>query len=389
MRRWRAVLVGAIAVVGAGRQGRASVIASDAFAYPTGSVAGQTGGTGWAGGWTTGQSAAFVVGPALGTSLGIGETGGALQVTGSGRVFRKLDLAAGSPAATAGLVASHTAMFFGTIDGIGVPGTTVWVGMIVSGGSANAGDETQYHLYDGARTDATSLALGDQNKDGEAVAMLRGGNVAQWGFERTCGHSACTAGTAAGYFATNPVVGFGGTHWSVTRFVFGATTTEITMWRDPAPGATDPADASALVLTPFGGGTAAQRIVVPAMFFDTIAPNASGNFNYVVDEIRIATTFAELGGGGTTVGNDAGAVDAGTVMADGGATADGGASDAALAAGDAAPNAETGAAHGCGCAASGGSSAGELVGGLSVLAIVLRRRRREPTRASISAAAED
>jgi MYXO-CTERM domain-containing protein len=267
-------------------------------------------------------------------------------------------------------------MFFGTIDGIGVPGTTVWVGMIVSGGTANAGDETQYHLYDGARTDATSLALGDQNKDGEVVAMLRGGNVAQWGFERTCGHSACTTGTAAGYFATNPVVAFGGTHWSVTRFVFGATTTEITMWRDPAPGSTDPADASALVLTPFGGGTAAQKIVVPALFFDTIAPNASGNFNYVVDEIRIATTFAELGGGGMTVGNDAGAVDAGAAAADGGLAVDGGgaSSDAMLTLGDAGPNAAAGAPAGCGCAASRQPSVVELLGGLGLLALLWRRR---------------
>ena len=258
------------------RPASATVIAEESFGYTSGqTINAQNGGSGWAGGWITGQTSGFMSVAAISGAPAIGQTGGAMQVSASGRVFRKIDLSSGSPAALAGLVASHSAMFFGTIDGIGASGTTVWIGMLVAGGSGSSGDETQYHLYDGARTDSTSLALGDQNKDGEAVAMLRGGNVADWGFERTCDHATCIGGAGAGngYWATSPAVPFGGTHWSVTRLVFGASTTAITMWRDPTPGSVTPPDTSALALTPFNGGSAATTSIVPAMFFDTIAPN--------------------------------------------------------------------------------------------------------------------
>ena len=202
--------------------------------------------------------------------------------------------------------------------------------------------------------------------------MLRGGNVADWGFERTCSHSGCTAGD--GYFGTTV---FGGTHWSVTRFVFSATTTEITMWRDPTPGSLDPSDASALTLTPFGGGAAVQRVVVPALFFDTIAPNANGNHAFFVDEIRIATTFAELGG--SVVGTDAGTptvdaampgVDAAMPRVDA-AAADAGAIDATTRR-DAGATAPSPSAT-CGCATSSTHGPFSV---LLVLALVTWRRVR-------------
>jgi hypothetical protein len=285
----RLAMAGVLASVFVTASASATVIAQDSFAYSQGqSVNAQSGGSGWAGAWITGQSGAFTAVGAIPGAPAIGQTGGAMQVSGSGRIFRKLDLSPGSPAALAGLVQSHSAMFFNQINGIGAPGTTVWVGMLINGGNSSSNSETQYHLYDGARTDPTSLGLGDQNKDGEAVAMLRGGGIPNWGFERTCGHSNCST-TADGYWATNPVFLFGGTHWSVSRFVFKANTTEITMWRDPNPGNQPPADNSALALTPYSGGSATFTTVVPAMYFDTIAPNANGNYNYEVDEIRIGT----------------------------------------------------------------------------------------------------
>lgn len=384
----------------------ADVIAEETFSYaPGATVNGQSGGTGWSGAWITGQPSAFMSAAAISGGPSIGATGGAMQVLASGRIFRVIDTSAGSPAVRAGVVEPHAAMFFGTLNGIGVPGTTVWVGVLVSGGSGASGAETQYHLYEGARTDATSLALGDSNKDGEVIAVLRGGNVADWGFERTCNHSACGGGAPDGYFATSPAVPFGGTHWSVTRLVFHATTTDVTMWRDPTPGAVDPTNASALALTPFSGGAAVQTTTVPALHFDTVTPNASGNFNYFIDEIRITTTFAELSGGMVTPMPDAGSttdagaigidasslVDGGTssdggtsprdaaTTTDGGSTTDAGATTDASAARDAAADASTGAPQtaSCACRASGRdpSAPRSIVLVIGVLALVVRRRR--------------
>jgi len=380
---------------------RADLIAEESFVYVAGTtVDGQTGGSGWSGPWRTGQTSFFTASAAITGAPAVGETGGAMRISGSGRIFRAIDTSAGSPAAVAGLVQSHAAMFFGTIDGLGAPGTTVWVGMLVTGGSGTSGDETQYHFYDGARTDASSLALGDMNKDGEVVAMLRGGGVADWGFERTCSHSTCSGPTAGGFWSTTP---FGGTHWSVTRYVFGASTTDITMWIDPAPGTTPPDDASAVLLTPFGGGTAVRTTSVPPMFFDTIAPNASGDFGYAVDEIRIGTTFADLSGGvigpvdggvptdagggadaggatdGGTAGTDAGSMgtDAGTTPTDSGTpTGDAGTGHA-----DASADGGTGvASSGCGCTVPGNEGAlhgsGVAVCAALGAACVARRRKR-------------
>jgi len=325
LRRTALALFPAFALLTTATAAHATLIAQDSFSYPAGqTVNGLNGGSGWSGAWITGQSAIFTASGAIAGVPSIGQTGGAMSISGAGRIFRKIDLSAGSAAAQAGLIVSHSAMFFGSIDGIGAPGKTVWVGMLVGGGSGNPNEETQYHLYDGARTDSASLKLADLNKDGEVVAMMRGGGLPNLGFERTCAHSTCVGGSAQGYWATNPKALFGGSHWSVTRYVFNAASTDITLWWDPAPGATPP-DTVAVPLTPYGGGSAVTTTSVPPLYFDTIAPNADGNYNYQVDEIRIGTTFADLAVGGAVGGG--GGPDAGGPVVDGGGpvgTSDGG-----------------------------------------------------------------
>ena len=71
-------LAAAIALCAATPLAMAAIIASDNFDYATGEVAGQNGGSGWAGSWTANTGVTQVVTP--GTSLG---GGNALQVTGN------------------------------------------------------------------------------------------------------------------------------------------------------------------------------------------------------------------------------------------------------------------------------------------------------------------
>src|SRR5260221_8316571 len=72
------------------RSAGATLLAEEQFAYQAGqSINGLTGGTGWQGGWVTGQANAFVGDPAINGAPAIGEAGGATLVEGSGRVFRR------------------------------------------------------------------------------------------------------------------------------------------------------------------------------------------------------------------------------------------------------------------------------------------------------------
>src|SRR5262249_36766645 len=113
-----AVLASILCTAGAAR---ATLIAEETFSYSAGqTVNGLSGGTGWSGGWITGQPGAFTTVGAIAGGPAINATGGAMKFSSmDGRIFRPIDLSAGSAAAQAGLIKSHSAMFFGTIDGIG------------------------------------------------------------------------------------------------------------------------------------------------------------------------------------------------------------------------------------------------------------------------------
>jgi len=83
-------LVAALALITFAPLSLASVIASDNFDYGAGEVAGQNGGSGWAGAWSASTAATQVVAP--GTTL---SGGNALQVSGNNNsvAYRQLDSA--------------------------------------------------------------------------------------------------------------------------------------------------------------------------------------------------------------------------------------------------------------------------------------------------------
>jgi hypothetical protein len=277
----------------------AGLIASESFDGNTGTLAGQSGGSGWNGAWVTGQTAVFQV-QAAGLTGGFGSSGGSLLFDGSAaapgtgaRVFRQLDLGPSSPADMAGLVESTMTRYNGTQPALGKPGTTVWLGVVFHGGTAGNGIAgvqylDQVHLYNGATTSPSALSQGDNNKDGEALAIGRGNGNTAWNYERTCAHDACPNGSmsSSGYVSTVTMDSL--THWVVMRFVFvSSATTQITMWLDPAPGSSDPSDVSALSL----GGQ--QLVSVTALHFSWIELGGQTS-RFSFDEIRLATTFIEL-----------------------------------------------------------------------------------------------
>lgn len=288
----------------------ATVIASDSFACAGTTQAGQGEGVGFGGNWIDDAAEDLVFAPqanSLAAPAGMPVLGGALFYDGvllqaghplashyGARIYRDLDVSAGSTAATLGLLESHTT-YFGTQQlGVGVPGTTLWLGFLLNGGSAGNGVAglqylAQVHLYDGLNL--ATLSADDNNKDGEALAIGRGNGNTQWNVERTCSHSPCGAVTSSvGY--VSGVNMDGQTHWAVLRFDFAsAATTQMTFWLDPVPGAVAPDPSSALTLT---GGL--KTVSMPGMHFNWIEFGGQSS-TFTLDELRLATTFADLATG--------------------------------------------------------------------------------------------
>ncbi len=282
----------------------AALLASESFSYAPGALNGQAGGSGWTGAWTTGQPSVFVV-QASSLPSGAGGLGGALFVDGSkavagtgARILRMLATDPSSAAWSAGVVESTQTKFQGRQLAYGTPGTTVWFGAAVNGGTAGNGIAglqylAQFHFYDGPTLTPGALALGDNNKDGETIAIGRGNGNTVWNYERTCAHDVCPNGStsSSGYLST---VTFGNTtRWLVMRFDFvSATTTNITTWLDPAPGRSTPTSATAMTV-------AGQQVVpVTGLHFNCVEMGGQTS-QFSFDEVRFATTFAELSGNAT------------------------------------------------------------------------------------------
>jgi len=282
----------------------AALLASESFGYAPGALTGQAGGSGWTGAWVTGQPNVFVV-QASSLTSGAGQSGGALffdgskAVAGTGaRIFRALATDPASAAWAAGVVESTLTKFNGKQLAYGAPGTTVWFGAAVNGGTAGNGVAglqylAQFHFYAGATTTPGALALGDNNKDGEAIAIGRGNGNTVWNYERTCAHDVCPNGStsSSGYLST---VTFGNTtRWLVMRFDFTSPTiTNVTTWLDPAPGALPPTTASALTI-------AGQQVVpITGLHFNWVEMGGQTS-QFTFDEVRFATSFAELSLNGT------------------------------------------------------------------------------------------
>lgn len=274
----------------------AIVVAADSFCA-TGSLLNQSSGVGFSDVWQTSnqyQNAFVVQAGALPVGAsGLTTYGGSLNFDATGlgngaRIYRPLDLSAGSPAGKAGLVEMAQTFFGNQQAALGVPGTTVWIGLLANGSAAMGnqdGYDTQTHLFLGVNKN--QFNQGDFNKDGESLAIGRGNQNHQWNVETTCSHTVCGPGQTGGFLGQT-LFGDGKTHWAVLRFKFTANGTDTTMWIDPTPGANDPADASAQV----------GPVNLAAFHFNWIelggAPDAQAGF----DEYVIATTFADLSTGG-------------------------------------------------------------------------------------------
>jgi len=278
---------------------RAALLASESFTDSPGQLAGRGTGPGWIGPWVTGQPTVFIE-QAPGLSGGLGSSGGLLffdgshAVAGTGaRALRSLDLGPTSAAAVAGMVEDVTTRYNGVQPALGKPGTTVWLGVAFNGGTAGSGLSglqylDQVHLYNGATTTASALAAGDNNKDGEALAIGRGNGNTVWNYERTCAHDNCPNGStsSAGYLSS--VTFNSATHWLVMRFDFvSATSTQISTWLDPAPGTTVPTNASALTVAGL------QVVSVTGLHFNWIELGGQTS-QFSFDEVRLATTFGDL-----------------------------------------------------------------------------------------------
>jgi len=299
----------------------AHLLASDSIACGGTTQVGQGGGVGWSGTWIadSGQNAVFA--PAQGSLVsptGLSTLGGSLNYIGTGlnsngaRIYRPLDVAAASPAGMLGLTDSHTTFFGDQQFGYGTPGTTVWLGFLLNGGSAGNGISgvqylAQVHLYDGL--DLTKLSQRDNNKDGETIAIGRGAGNFVWNFERTCAHSPCGNNTNS-VNALSTLAMDSQTHWVVLKFDFVNTSsalgasggTRITFWLDPAPGLLDPDPATALTLT--GNSQTNQKtIAMPALHFNWIEFGGQ-QATFAMDEMRVADTFADLSAGASSFGCD-------------------------------------------------------------------------------------
>lgn len=296
---------------------QAHVLASDSIACGGTTQVGQAGGVGWSSAWIAdvGQNAVFVpAASSLQGPLGLPTLGGALNYHGTGlnsngaRIYRPLDIDPGSAANTLGLTDSHTTFFGNQQYGYGAPGTTVWLGFLLNGGSAGNGISgiqylAQVHLYDGL--DQTKLSQRDNNKDGEVMAIGRGAGNYQWNFERTCGHSPCGNNTSSQDFLSTLAMD-NQTHWVVLKFDFNTTSTNngtaITFWLDPPPGAVDPDPSIALTLTGNGQNNK-KTVTVPAVHFNWIEFGGQ-QATFAMDEMRVADTFADLSNGASSFGCD-------------------------------------------------------------------------------------
>jgi len=302
----------------------AHVLASDSIACGAPSLVGQSGGLGWSGTWVAdvAESAVFVpmagslVGPpglpTLGGSLyydgTLLQSGHPLQSHYGARIYRPLDVDPGSAANGLGLTDLHTTYFSNQQYGYGAPGTGVWLGFLLNGGSAGNGVSgaqylAQVHLYDGMNQ--SNLSADDNNKDGEVLAIGRGAGNYQWNFERTCSHSPCGSTNSSLDFLSTLAMD-NQTHWVVLKFDFISTSTTngtaITFWLDPTPGAITPSAATALSLT--GNGQSNQKTVtVPAVHFNWVEFGGQTS-TFAMDEMRVADSFADLSAGASALGCD-------------------------------------------------------------------------------------
>jgi hypothetical protein len=301
-----AVVFGSISEIPA----HASVLAADSFVCSGASQVGLGSGVGFTGNWIAdpAESIIFTTAPSsLIGPIGLVASGGSMSYDGAplqsggslsshygARIYRALDLSATGLAASLGLLENHTTFFGNQQLGLGLPGTSVWLGFLLNGGTAGNGigavqNLAQVHLYDGLNLNM--LSADDNNKDGEVMAIGRGNLNVNWNYERTCAHSPC-GGISSSQGYVSAVQMDSATHWAVLRFDFiSSAITTITFWLDPTPGQTAPTASSALTLT--WNGSSGKSANVPALHFNWIEFGGQTK-RFALDELRVSDSFSDL-----------------------------------------------------------------------------------------------
>lgn len=243
-------------------QGHAALLASETFDYADGTLAGQNGGTGWAGAWGS------LTLPAANVS---GTNNVVAGVLGSGDIT-------GASTATSNIFRAFASEF-------GADGTTIWltVQMQRSGPTDTPGgapDGTGTNVNAGATSwvRPVNLALFDRTSDTAQSERLSFGEGTRTQldtdtFGLLVGGSATNAATV---WTTTPVSNL---NTALVRIVYGAANADTaTLWMNPAIG--DPA-----LQTP-------SATTVGDFTFDRIRPFAGNRSNQTIEGVAVPTNAA-------------------------------------------------------------------------------------------------
>lgn len=253
------IIVMLVATSVAGNRVGAVPIAYDGFDYPIGNLHGQNGGTGWASPWGTVVSNLTVESPGL-THPGLASTGNRANVQGA--AFRTINV---TSAAANGV--PMTGAF------IGAPSTSVWISVVAQVPNPNLSQFNVVVFQQGAGSPGGS---GERAFIGVPFSNFSGGTT-YWG-----------VGYGVGGGANSSTVSASLQRLLVGRVDFSATGIggTVRLWLNPTIGATPPSDASAVAVlaTPGGFGR--------SLYFDRM--ELSSNSTFLVDELRIGTTWADV-----------------------------------------------------------------------------------------------
>jgi hypothetical protein len=275
----------------------AMVIAYENFNYPAGSAAnGLNGGFGWNGAWQTSShftaqgmdltinsgdvpvSGAFATLATSGNHLTTFPSLSSMTTGGNGsgvRTFRQVDLAR---LAGTGLLDPATGK-------LGAPGTSIWFAMLArltpGAGNTNGGNGG-IHLYDGLGSLNVSPYDGDKPNH-ERIFMGDLASFTTWYGART------TAGGPGAYKGDSGVSVSTTVRLLVYRFDFHSTGFEVKLFMDPTPGVQPPDSADKL--TPAANNQLA--FVFDYVEIGTADGSSPSLEKMDIDEIRIATTYAE------------------------------------------------------------------------------------------------
>ena len=257
-------------LVPAAESARAELIARESFDYAATNVAHCNGGEGWQGAWfgspLNARDNAVTTGGLAHASLAAAG-GKMIENGGDIRSFRRIDT---SGPALAGLLDEGASG-----KALGRDDTTIWIAFLIACDSYPVTAYGGIHLCDG---------LGDLNQDKfgdkrshQRISMGRQNNDPHWYLGRVT-----NGGPGKGAWAS-PVTADRTVRLLVYRFDFKKGPEEAWMWIDP------PLDAE-----PPASNAVVHADTVEDFRFNTLSAGAGGASRFLLDEIRIGTTFADV-----------------------------------------------------------------------------------------------